>query len=176
MAVFLRYDLDTSSWERQLGAAAARATSLLPANRRAGEVILKAVTRNFATGGAHHDWKPLAASTLLNRARGRGGGGQVWKKRRSAAGERVMTAHASRLVADARPLVWSGKLLRSNTTQAAEDHVDVGTNHPGGARLYFGSAPGVRPVTPARNPLELLPPDEQEIERTYIEFWREVLG
>jgi phage gpG-like protein/phage gp36-like protein len=172
MAVAFRHSLE-ENWERSFAQVARRADNPMPAHRIVGEMLLGVVQDNFeAQGGPGERWPDLSDSTLLARARGRSGRGRVeYKRRRAADGERAVTPRAAAAILGAKALIWTGRLLRSETWQAARTYVDVGSNLVQAARLFFGSREGVKPVTPARNPFHLTDEVRQSIRETYARWF-----
>ncbi|HLY95198.1 MAG TPA: hypothetical protein VKP14_10150 [Gaiellaceae bacterium] len=166
MSVTLRKQIDTSRWEAPLRDAARRAGDLTPVHRQIGELLTNVVHRNFDSNG-NGRWPDLSVSTLIARARGRTGTAKVFKQARKGVESRALTKHAQTIIEGAKALIWSGRLYRSITYLADRAFVEVGSNLKQAARLFFGSGPGVRPATPARNPFELLPGDEQTIMELY---------
>jgi phage gpG-like protein len=184
--VTMRHTVDFSTWSTPLEEAARAAGDLTPANKQVGELLINIVDRNFATEGGPEKWPELSVETLIARAAGRSGTGQVFHDRViggaermgplgrdaarvRAAGGRDLTARAQKVLDHgAKPLIWSGRLLRSITYRAAELFVDVGSNLVQAARLFFGSRTGVTPVTPARNPFGLTGQDKDDIHRIYV--------
>jgi phage gpG-like protein len=172
MAVSLRHSLE-ENWERSFKEAARHIDNPMPAHKIVGEIALGRVEENFKTqSNPTERWPDLSDATLLARARGRSGRGKVeYKRRRAGDGGRAVTPRAASLILSAKALIWSGRLLRSMTWQAARDYVDIGTNLVQAARLFFGSRAGVKPVTPSRNPLALAESDKREIRDTYASWF-----
>ena len=75
-------------------------------------------------------------------------------------------------MANAKPLIFTGRLLRSMTYVAEREYVDVGTRLAYARRLFFGWT-RTQPNTPARNPFLLAPGDQSEIVGIYQ---RHILG
>ncbi len=191
--VTLRHSFDAAKWEGALQLGAYRARDLRPVHEPIGAFLVGVVQRNIDRGGARGDWPDLSEATLLARARGRSGRGQVFKRAqlvedmkaieaasdfdsrsqfKRRLGARALTKRAATLIEGAKALIFSGRLLRSITYLAEATYVDVGSNLVYAARQFFGSAPGVKPVTPARNPFELLDEDEAEILRMYLDYFQ----
>lgn len=152
----LRLEANFDSWKRAIASAQENARALTPARRAAGEVLLDRVRANFTESGGPIDWEPLAPSTLLSRGRGASGKGVRGSK-----------GFAKR-IADAKPLIFTGKLFRSLAYALDVDgSIVVGSPLIQAARLFFGwDGPG--PKTPARNPFHLRPRDLEKIARGFI--------
>jgi len=174
MSVAMRMDVDMSGWEDPLRRAAERVRDFRPAHRAIGELLLGEVGENFRNEGyPPGSWPDLSEVALLARARGRGGMRKILKGGVGGRG-RQLTAEAQRAIEGAKPLVWSGRLLRSMTHHAGAAYVDVGTNLVQAARLFFGwDGPG--PKTPARNPFNFSPAVMESAKRHYVEFLRGLL-
>jgi hypothetical protein len=122
MAVSLRHSLE-ENWERSFKEAARHIDNPMPAHKIVGEIALGRVQENFKTqSNPTERWPDLSDATLLARARGRSGRGKVeYKRRRAGDGGRAVTPRAASLILSAKALIWSGRLLRSMTWQAARD-------------------------------------------------------
>lgn len=188
MSVTLHHTIDMAGWTGPMREAAARARDLTPVHREIGELLLERVTSNFEAEGGTEKWPPLSVATLLQRARGRSGHAQVFTDRvheiesqgwrmgplgrnaarvRDAFGAgRGLLKRAQQLLEGAKPLIWSGRLLRSITYDATTTFVDVGSNLVYAARQFFGARNG---TTPARSPFGLTDHDETWIAERYRE-------
>jgi len=94
--------------------------------RAAGSVLVASITKNFQAQGRPEKWKPLAASTIEQRRKGRGKGGP-------------------------QILIDSGRLRNSIAYKLVSGGVTVGTNVVYARRQHFGyPMGGVGPVTPGR--------------------------
>lgn len=177
MAVSFRHSLE-ENWSKAFKEAARHVDDPMPAHRIVGEKLLYRVQENFdGQANPSERWPELSEATLLARARGRSGRGRVtYKRRRAADGGLAVTPRAAKLILGAKALIWSGRLLRSMTWQAAREFLDVGTNMVQAARLFFGSRAGVRPVTPARNPLVISEQDRAEVRATYASWFYAPMG
>ncbi len=163
MAVSLAYSIDMSGWTEPMRRMAAKARDLSDAHREIGELVLRRVRENFQSSGGHEKWAPLAESTLIARARGRTGGGKVYDRRYK---KKTLTKRAMTIMANAKPLIFTARLLRSMTYVAVRDYVDIGTRIAYARRLFFGWN-GHGPKTPARNPFGLAPGDQGQILAIY---------
>jgi phage gpG-like protein len=186
MSVFLRHTFDSSRWDEGLREAMRRASDLSPVHRQIGDAAVGWARRNFDTQGINHDWAPLSPATLIQRAKGRSGKVEIYERHvgRDGQGRYVkgsrggLTDRAKETMAGAKPLIWSGRLLRSMTYLAGAKWVDVGSNLVQAARLFFGAASGAPTYwngrqtkpTPARNPFGLTPSDEAEVWRMYVDW------
>lgn len=169
----VRAELDMGEWGTALRGVAERCGDLTPANRQVGEAMKLAVRRNFDTNGPMGDWAPLSVATLEQRAKGRLGNKKIFKGKGA---KRQYTVGAVRDMQGAKALRLSEMLFKSITYNALSSYVDVGSDKVYAAAQFFG-LPGPRKwgratvgELPARNPLKLLPVDEAEIERIYIDF------
>lgn len=169
-----------------------------PMFRQIGEVMINRVRSNFLESrGADGPFAELAPSTLLNRARGVGGRGRVFKGRASVGPasraehrllqhtesatdhyrrtqlghdvKRSLTKTARKNVESAKPLIWTGRLLRANYLRITSAYAEVYNGLKQAKRLFFGWT-GAGPQTPSRNPYVLRDVDSQEI-KTIIKRW-----
>src|SRR5258708_6539454 len=98
--VTMRHTVDFSTWSTPLQKAARAAGDLTPANKQVGEQLVAIVDRNFAPSGGPEHWPALSVETLIARARGRSGSGQVFGK--GGARRAGPLGHDAARVADAR--------------------------------------------------------------------------
>lgn len=152
-----------------------------PAWRQVGEIALNRVKSNFLESRGAEPWADLAPSTLLNRARGVSGKGQVYKKSilKTDTGKRLktrqLTKKASALIEDAKPLIWTGRLLRSMAVRIAEGSAEVYSGLVQANRLFHGWTE-TKPHTPARSPFFLRQDDRAEILRVLMDWVTAPLG
>lgn len=159
------FDVDTSYWERRLANAETAAADLTGLHGAIGEVLLGAIRRNFDTSGDGL-WPALKPATLIARARAASGSKGIYK--RGKGGTQVLTVAASRVIANAKPLILShAGLYATLAYEAHPDFVEAGSNLVYAAHQFFGSKPGWRWNLPARNPLYIHEDDKREIGRMY---------
>ncbi len=175
MGVTLRHEFDTSLWSSKLEEAARGAADPMGggAGEQIGELGLNVVHRTFDNEGGARRWPELSDATLIARARGRNGRGKVFRdssdaraasgghglKGNIASGAVPVTARAAKIIEGAKPLIWSGRLLRSTAYAVGQAFVDIGSNLVQAARLWFG----YKDITPARNPFDFTPEDNRQI-------------
>jgi hypothetical protein len=165
----LDFQIDTSQWGEALAGAARRVGNMTPAHREIGRLLVDMSRQNIETGGGNEKWAPLALSTLINRARNPSGrAGRTPRKVFTKKG--FFRAAADRAIMAARPLIWSGGLLRSMRFDAQRDYVDVGTPMVKGWGLFYSK----RPKLPARYPYRFRVGDEERISDIYLKrIWGE---
>jgi hypothetical protein len=195
--VALKHQLDLMAWLNPIREVGRRITNDTPAWREIGEVALNRVRSNFLESRGAEPWAELAPSTLLNRARGVSGRGQVFKRgasigpasreehrllerTESASGhfartqlgrdiKRSLTSRARKAVEGAKPLIWTGRLLRSNYVRVGQGFAEVYNPLVQAKRLFFGWTES-KPNTPARNPYYLRPEDRAEISNILLRW------
>lgn len=163
--------IDLSAWTGSLARARQRLGNLAPAHREIGNVLVEMTRQNFDTsGGNGAPWPSLAESTLLARAANPSGKDDI-----SAAGggaHKIYNANgkvskrAARVMASAKPLIWSKALYRSIRFIATTDWVDVGSSLIYSRRLFQGWSG--KPNTPARWPFRYRVGDASKIARIYL--------
>jgi hypothetical protein len=168
----LSIGIDLSAWTRSLSSARSRIGNMAPANREVGKLLVDMVRQNFDTqGGNGPTWPSLAPSTLIARAMNPSGKDDI-----SAAGGGAhkvfnrngkVSKSAARVMASAKPLIWSRALYRSIQFVATADYVDVGSPLLHSRRLFFGWT-GAGPQTPARFPFRFRVGDKEKISRIFI--------
>jgi phage gpG-like protein len=166
----LDFEIDISGWENAFKGARRRLGNLNPAHRAIGPILVEMTRQNFDTsGGNGPTWPSLAESTLIARAENPSGKADI-----SAAGGgayRVFNKSgkvskvAARVMAAAKPLIWSKKLYRSIRFVIGSDYVDVGTDIMYARRLFFGW--NGHPRTPARFPFRFRVGDAARIAAIY---------
>jgi hypothetical protein len=168
--VNLAMQVDLSGWTGSLKRARSRLLDLTPAHREIGRLLVDMTRQNFDTSGGNDPWPSLAESTLIARAKNPSGKDDI-----SAAGggaHRVFNRSgkaskgAARVMAAAKPLIWSKALYRSIRFVATTDWVDVGSSLIQSRRLFFGYSGKVK--TPARNPFRFRVGDASKIARIYL--------
>ena len=134
------------------------------------DAIVDMVRENFDSSGGREQWKPLAVSTLLARARNPDGK-QGKAPRRILKKDGRINKAAARTISGAKPLLWSKALYRSIRFVPTSDYVDVGTPMIKGRTLFFGHSP-----VPARSPFVFRDGDADKIGRIYARhFWGDLV-
>lgn len=167
----LGMSIDLSAWTGSLARSRNRMGNLTPAHNQIGRLLVEMTRQNFDTsGGNGPSWPSLAESTLIARARNPSGKDDI-----SAAGggaHRVFNKSgkvskvAARVMAAAKPLIWSKRLYNSIRAVATTDWVEVGSDLIQSRRLFFGWSGS--PSTPARYPFRFRVGDAAAIARIYV--------
>lgn len=155
----VRIHLDARKLSSALEEAARRCVRMRPAWQEIGELVHRSVMRNFEAGGRPKHWPALKASTIMARA---GGKHRVYTKRGK------LSAHGRKHAFGQKPLIATGRLMRSITYRATNAFAEVGTNLVYAATHQFGRGP-----IPAR-PFLVLQPEDERAAADIIE--RHVLG
>lgn len=113
-------------------------------------------------------WQPLSPATLEARARRRTGRG--YKTKRGKVSKR-----AQRIMADAKILKDTGRLMRSMAYRARPEGVAVGSNlvQAGIQQLGGQAGPGKKVTIPARPYLGVGPGDSSDIKQALVDFIEE---
>jgi hypothetical protein len=195
--VNLANKIELDGWLRPLAAAAGRLRDMTPAYREVGEIMLNRVRSNFLESRGQAPWEELAPSTLLARARGVSGKGRVFKSgksvgpasrsehrllehaesatdhfRRTQLGHdvsRTLTKGARARVENAKPLIWTGRLLRANYLRVSSTFAEVYNSLVQAKRLFYGWK-GAGPQTPSRNPY-FFPEEDRRKARDVFKRW-----
>lgn len=182
--------MDLMQWLDPIREVNRRINNDTPAWRQVGEIALNRVKQNFLDSRGAEPFAELAPSTLLARARGVKGTGQVFKRGKSQGPatrneqrlldhtesatdhfartqlghniKRALTARARKAVENAKPLIWTGRLLRANYVRVGPGFAEVYNGLVQAKRLFFGWT-ATKPNTPARNPYFLHPEDRSQI-------------
>ncbi len=172
--MILNYQVDVSGWENALAGGNRRLNNLTPVHREIGQLLVEMTRQNFDTSGGNEKWDPLEPSTLLQRARNPNGRDDI-----SAAGggphrthtkRGTLTKKAQRVMASAKPLLWSKRLYRSMTYDPQRDYVDVGTPMIKARTLFFGGKGWHGSRVPARWPYRFRVGDAARIAGMYARY------
>jgi hypothetical protein len=176
----LDFNIDVSGWETCFSGASRRLGNMTPAYREVGDLLVEMVRENFDTSGGVEPWAALKESTLLARARNPSGKDDI-----SAAGGGAHKTHtkrgkltkkAQRVMAAAKPLIWSKALYRSIKTVPTSEYVDVGTPMIKGRTLFFGGKGWHGSIVPPRSPFAWREGDPEKISRIFARhIWGGVL-
>jgi phage gpG-like protein len=136
----LEIKVEASGLTRALSDARGRLADQSPAWREIGEIVLESVRANFEAGGRPERWTPLSVESLAG-----------------ASGSR-------------KPLVRSGALERSISSQAGRDRVEIGSDLAYATAQFLGTA-----TIPSRQPLVLQAQDEHAIAEVLSRYLTEPL-
>ncbi len=162
----LDFQIDMAPWVEAMAGAGQRVANMRPAHRAIGELLEDMTRQNIQAGGGNEPWPPLALSTLINRARDPSGRGKVSRGVFTKKG--TFKAAADRAIMGAKPLIWSGKLLRSIRYDAQNEYCDVGTPMIKGRTLFFGGKGWHGSRVPARYPFRFRVGDVERISAIYV--------
>lgn len=144
-------------------------------NTRIGIILQQSAIERFEREKSPEgtDWQPLSPATLEARARRRTkhkNGTSSYKTKRGRLSQR-----AQRIMADAKILKDTGRLMRSMAYRARPEGVAVGSNlvQAGIQQLGGKAGPGKKVTIPARPYLGVGPEDSQDIQRLLVDFIEE---
>lgn len=144
-------------------------SELTAVNRQIGQVIKEGTIERFQSEKSPEGekWVPLAESTLIARARKRS------NKLKTKKGE--YTKRARTIMANAKPLKDTGKLMSSLSVKANKQGVAVGTNAVQAGLMQMGGTAGRgrKVKVPARPFLGMSDEEKQDIQNLLIDFIEE---
>jgi len=140
---------------------------LSPLMKDFGERMKRSVVQNFIQGGRPEKWKPLKTSTLVSWA----------MRKRSLWGGGTLTRYGARAISGRKPLIDTGRLMKSITYRAGKDEVRIGTNVIYAAIHQFGgkAGRGRKVKIPARPFLLIQDEDKDYILRVTKRFIEEAI-
>lgn len=125
---------DIKEAEEFLGKLLASMKDMTPAYKNIGEHMKGSILETFQEGGRPEKWPELSQATIISRMGG--SSGKIFTKRGT------FRASAAKKFGAIKPLVKTGRLLRSIKWKAGKDYVVIGTNVIYAAIQQFGGMAG----------------------------------